>query len=158
MNWNEVCNDPLLKDLPYKIELNRWGKIEMSPAKSRHSVLQGEIQRLIVQLVKEGRIFPECPIQTEDNVKVADVVWISEKRYQQVKEEDVYSIAPETCIEVKSTSNTIEEMLHKKNLYLKAGAKEFWLCDEKGKMSFYTEEGEISSSNYFTQFPHKIEI
>ena len=24
----ELCADPLLRDLPYKIELNAWGKIE----------------------------------------------------------------------------------------------------------------------------------
>ena len=35
MNWQEICNDPLLRELPYKIELNEWGKIVMSPA--RHS-------------------------------------------------------------------------------------------------------------------------
>ena len=30
-------------DLPYKIELNAWGKIEMSPASNRHGRLQGEL-------------------------------------------------------------------------------------------------------------------
>ena len=28
--WNELCRDPSLADLPYKIELNAWGKAEMS--------------------------------------------------------------------------------------------------------------------------------
>ncbi|MDP2834377.1 MAG: hypothetical protein Q8Q28_13995 [Pseudomonadota bacterium] len=30
MQWSEVIADPALRDLPYKIELNKWGIIEMS--------------------------------------------------------------------------------------------------------------------------------
>ena len=36
MTWEEVLADRSLQDLPYKIELNKWGNIEMSPAKNRH--------------------------------------------------------------------------------------------------------------------------
>jgi hypothetical protein len=43
MNWQEVCEDKSLIDLPYKIELNRWGQIVMSPADYQHSSFQGEI-------------------------------------------------------------------------------------------------------------------
>jgi len=32
LRWAEVCRDASLENLPYKIELNAWGKIEMSPA------------------------------------------------------------------------------------------------------------------------------
>jgi len=30
--WEQMQHDPSLQDLPYKIELNAWGKVEMSPA------------------------------------------------------------------------------------------------------------------------------
>jgi len=30
MEWAEVVDNPLLQDLPFKIELNKWGKILMS--------------------------------------------------------------------------------------------------------------------------------
>ena len=43
MLWQEVCEHPALKDLPFKIELDEYGKILMSPVKVRHSALQGEI-------------------------------------------------------------------------------------------------------------------
>ena len=36
MNWQEVCDDPHLQDLPYKVELNRFGQILMSPASNEH--------------------------------------------------------------------------------------------------------------------------
>jgi len=32
MNWQQVCENPTLKDLPFKIELNTFGQIIMSPA------------------------------------------------------------------------------------------------------------------------------
>jgi hypothetical protein len=31
MQWAEVVEDPNLKDLPYKIELNEYGQIIMTP-------------------------------------------------------------------------------------------------------------------------------
>ncbi len=45
MQWQDVLSDKTLQDLPYKIELNKYGKIEMSPASFIHSLLQGEIAR-----------------------------------------------------------------------------------------------------------------
>ena len=29
MNWQEVCDDPILQNLPYKLELNRYGEVVM---------------------------------------------------------------------------------------------------------------------------------
>ena len=37
MQWQEVIAHPSLQDLPFKIELNEYGKIEMSPASNRLS-------------------------------------------------------------------------------------------------------------------------
>ena len=158
MNWQEVCADTALQDIPYKIELNRWGQIVMSPAKNKHSVYQGLIQSLIQSMVKEGLTYPECPIQTEDNVKVADVVWISRERYKLIENDDVCFIAPEICIEIKSSSNTLEEMKFKKELYFKAGAVEFWLCNENGEMSFFNSDGQIINSVIVPSFPASIEL
>src|SRR5947208_1410506 len=76
MNWQEVCEDKSLADLPYKIELNRWGQIVMSPADYQHSSFQGEIIRWLNQLMPHGRAIPECAVDTAENTKVPDVVWI----------------------------------------------------------------------------------
>ena len=46
MNWQEVCENKSLHNLPFKIELNTIGKILMSPVKVYHSVLQGEFGRV----------------------------------------------------------------------------------------------------------------
>ncbi len=114
MNWQEVCANPNLKNLPFKIELNEYGQIVMSPMKVIHSLLQGEIERLLSRLITGGKVFPECAIATEKGTKVADVVWVSDGRLQQIKYEIECSIAPEICIEVLSDSNTEAEMMAKK--------------------------------------------
>ena len=158
MNWQQVLEDKSLRDLPYKIELNRWGQIVMSPAKSRHSNFQGEIEFLLRTLKSPGRVFPECPIQTSDNVKVADVVWMSLGRYAQIKQQEVYETAPEICIEIISESNTMAEMMLKKDLYFEKGAFEFWLCDDQGKMSFYGRNGALTASEWVPNFPAQVVI
>jgi len=114
------------------------------------------IQDLLNSLIKTGFAFPECAIQTEDNVKVADVVWCSEQRLDLIEEEIAASIAPEICVEVKSASNTLEEMLYKKDLYFGAGAEEVWLCDKAGRMSFYNRQEQLSKSLLIPDFPEQI--
>ncbi len=51
MNWQEVCEHPSLKDLPFKIELDEFGRIIMSPVKLYHSALQIEIEFLLRSLL-----------------------------------------------------------------------------------------------------------
>ncbi|MDD1417903.1 Uma2 family endonuclease [Dolichospermum sp. ST_sed1] len=156
MRWEEVCENKQLQDLPFKIELNKWGQIIMSPVKIKHSFYQGRIQRLLESLLKTGEVMPECAINTSDGVKVADVVWCSDQRFDQIQDEISASIAPEICIEVKSTGNTFEEMEFKKKLYLESQAIEVWLCNEQGQIKFYNEQGGLSQSLLVPDFPNQI--
>ena len=157
MKWQEVCESKYLQDLPFKIELNKWGQIVMSPAKIKHSFYQGLIVELLNSLMKHpGFAFPECAIQTNDNVKVADVVWCSEARFNQIEEEFAASVAPEICIEIISASNSLVEMEEKKDLYLAAQAEEVWLCDSKGNIKFYNQQGELAESLLVPNFPRQV--
>ena len=158
MTWEEVCADPCLQDLPYKIELNKWGNIEMSPARNRHGEYQGEITHLLRTLKKGGIAFPECGVQTAENIKVPDVAWVSLERRRSTPHEFAYAIAPEICVEVISPSNLLEEQMHKGKLYLQAGAKEFWLCDEHGAMRFFDGTGPLERSRLCPEFPLRLEI
>jgi Uma2 family endonuclease len=163
MNWSQVCNDRQLADLPYKIELDKYGKIIMSPASKKHSKLQIRIQRLFVQLMSEGDPLPECAIETTQGTKTADVAWISEARWAALNpDETACSAAPEICVEILSPANSLEEMLGtpdkpgKRELYFQAGALEFWVCDETGKLAFYAPNGQLSKSNLCPEFPDKV--
>jgi Uma2 family endonuclease len=159
MTWKEVCDDTSLQDLPYKVELNEWGQIVMSPADFQHSSFQGEIIRLLNQHLPEGRAIPECAVETVGNTKVPDVVWISQERFQAARGRASCPIAPEICIEILSPSNPRAEMLGsasrpgKRELYFKAGALEFWLCDEDGRISFFQPAGAMERSALCPEFP-----
>lgn len=158
MNWQEVCEHPSLKNLPFKIELNEYGQVLMSPQKVYHSIFQGEIESRLRKLTTTGRAFPECAIATEKGTKVADVVWVSDERLKIIINEVECSIAPEICIEISSDSNTEKEMQEKKVLYFSCGAKEFWLCNEKGDIRFFDRNGSISQSLLVPQFPRHINL
>jgi Uma2 family endonuclease len=157
MRWEEVCENQQLQDLPFKIELNKWGQIVMSPVKIKHSFYQGRIQRLLESLLKTGEVMPECAIDTSDGVKVADVVWCSAERFDLIQEQVSASIAPEICIEVKSSGNTLDEMEFKQRLYFAAGAKEVWICNEQGQITFSNEQAELNRSLLVPDFPRLIQ-
>ena len=148
MQWSEVIDNPYLKNLPFKIELNRYGKIEMSPASNKHGRLQVYLSNLLEQKLSNGVALIECSIQTIEGVKVADVVWCSEAFIKQYDYETPYSHAPELCIEVVSPSNSKEEMRNKVELYLDVGAKEVWVVWENGFIEFYSSSGKIEHSGY----------
>jgi len=156
MQWQEICEDASLQNLPYKIELNKWGQIVMSPAKVRHGFFQGRIAYLLESLTSVGEVITECAIQTKDGVKVADVAWASDARGDVILEEVAASIAPEICIEVVSSSNTPEEMDFKQNLYFEAGAQEVWFCDRQGNMTFYNCKQKLATSTMVPDFPQLI--
>lgn len=158
MTWEEVCADPVLQDLPYKIELNKWGNIEMSPAKSYHAEFQSRIAYLLQVQKPDGVSITECPIQTSENTKAADVAWVSYARRRTTPRDPFYTVAPEICVEILSPSNVLEEQTHKGELYFQVGAQEFWLCDEKGGMRFFDTGGELTQSLLCPEFPTRVEI
>jgi hypothetical protein len=77
MQWQDVLADKSLYDLPYKIELNERGNIEMSPASNKHKAIQGKLYYIFRLKLKNGMPLTECSINTPKGVKVADVVWAS---------------------------------------------------------------------------------
>jgi hypothetical protein len=156
MRWEEVCEHRELQDLPFKIELNKWGQIVMSPVRIKHSFYQGRIQRLLQSLLSTGEVMPECAIDTSDGVKVADVVWCSAQRFDLIQDRVSASIAPEICIEFKSIGNSWDEMEFKNKLYFEVQAVEVWICNEQGQITFYNDRYELSQSLLVPNFPKQI--
>jgi len=143
MEWSEVIENPLLNNLPFKIELNKWGQLLMSPASNHHGRLQYMLGSRLEKEYQGGVVIMECSIQTTEGVKVADVVWASDDFIEKQGFQTPYAIAPEICIEVMSPSNSKAEMAEKIQLYLAKGAKEVWICDKKQEIHYYSYEGEI---------------
>lgn len=137
-HWmEEVVDNPVLDDLPYKIETNRFRELIMSPAKNAHNHLQMLIARWLIRHASSGQTEIEWSVLTEDGVKVPDVVWIAPPTYAEHGQETPYGVAPELCVEVLSPSNSRVGLLQKTGLYFKAGAKEVWLVGPDGKRDVY---------------------
>ena len=158
MNWSELCRDKNLQDLPYKIELNKEGKIVMSPTRNRHGYLAGKITRLLGQLMKEGEVLVELAVETSDGTRVADVAWVTAATFATIKDEPSCSVAPEICVEVQSPVNSDQELTRKLNLYLLAGAKEGWICRDDGQMQFFNATGQIGRSGLCPGFPVRLPV
>ena len=157
LTWDDVINDKSLRDLPYKIELNRYGKIEMSPASNRHALLRGELMRLIQPRQPAGTALSKCSVQTPAGVKVPDVAWCSYDFFALQGDQTPFSVAPEICIEVVSPSNAAAEMEEKTALYFAAGAHEVWLVGLDGDIRVFGPEGARPRSQ-FADFPARIEL
>ncbi len=154
--WAEIVRDPALVDLPGKVECNAFGNvIMMPPAAGEHSHRTMKIQVALLSRLG-GLALPECPISTIDGVRAADVGWYSEERFERVRGQIAFEIAPEICVEVLSPDNTEREMIAKRNLYLEAGALEVWLCGKNGKMRFFNLSGEQDASAICPEFPADI--
>ncbi len=158
MKWSEVIAEKNLQDLPYKIELNEWGNIVMSPASNRHSFLQMAIAMLLAAQKSDGHTFNECSVETSQGVKVADVIWGSSDFFSTHQLDTPYPAAPELCIEIMSPSNSMDEMEEKKDLYIERGALEVWICEESGAITFWDIQGKISTSVLFPDFPESINV
>jgi len=160
MHWADVVADASLKDLAYKIELNEYGQILMTPHWPLHSELQSVLQEGLNRRMKGGRAVQEYAIQTAAGVRVADVAWRSAARWREIRAAGTAPapVAPEICIEVRSRSNTDAELATKRALYFDAGALEVWVCDEEGHLRFFDPGNELAQSNLVPSFPTRIQV
>jgi len=154
LRWAEVLRDPVLQDLPYKIELNTWGKVEMSPASNRHGRLQALLGAELLRQLPEGMVVNESSILTDIGVRVPDVIWASVTFMRTFGESTPYPRAPEICAEIVSPSNSDEEIREKTRAYLAAGATEVWIVAEAGTIQYFDRNGERAAS----QFPVAVSL
>jgi len=157
VDWSEIVDNPCLQDLPFKIEQDRYGNILMSPASNRHGELQAEIAYLLRTLKPDGKALTECSVATPEGVKSPDVAWADAAFLAANRMITPFATAPAICVEVLSPSNSPEEMEMKRRLYFEAGAREVWVCDKNGAMTFYVGESKADRSGMAPGFPVKIE-
>lgn len=147
MEWSEVLDNPSLRDLPFKIELNKFGKLLMSPASNEHGRIQSRLAAALLNKLPNGEVITECSVQTSDGVKVADVAWLSEEFVDEFSFVTPYPKAPELCIEIVSPSNSKIEIQNKVDLYLAKGAIEVWVAYDLNKIHMFSCMGSIKRSS-----------
>ena len=164
ITWEKVCADPQLQELPYRIELNRFNQIVMSPVNPRHSELCYAVARRLEDFAVGGRILIDLAVDTSDRIKVPDVAWATRGLVRRMPKDAPWTQAPDLCIEVLSPSNTKEEMRRKRVLFFERDAKEVWICDQEGRLTFFRRddaepEGQRSSrSQLLPGFPTRVRV
>src|SRR5438128_9263113 len=98
--WDELCRDPSLENLPYKVELNARGKIELSPRTNRRGRLVAELAYQFHRQLTGGEALISTGVLTEAGVYVPDVVWASAQLIAQYADAMLFERAPELCVEV----------------------------------------------------------
>lgn len=148
LRWIELIHDPMLRDLPYKVELNAWGSIEMTPTSFQHSRTRGYVAGELAKQLRNGAVLIELAILTDIGVRVPDVAWGSDAYVRSNKESTPATKAPEVCVEVLSPSNSDIEIREKTRAYLAAGAEEVWVIGVEGRWHVFTVNGEQSATRF----------
>jgi Uma2 family endonuclease len=151
--WDQACHDPELTRLPHKVELNEWGKIELTPpAPPMHGSLAFAVAKLMEQILGP-RASVECPVLTSIGIRVPDAVWLVAERGAELDARQPLLRAPEVCVEVLSASNSSEELEKKTAAYLEAGAQEVvWLDPDRRHVRYFDVDGEGQRSRYGVPF------
>jgi Uma2 family endonuclease len=151
VRWQQVLRDPSLHDLPYKIELNASGKVEMTPASNRHSRLQATLAAELGRQL-QGMVLIGCSILTRSGVRSPDVAWGSPEFMRAFGEMTPYTRAPEICIEIVQPSMLAAEIAERAGAYLTAGAEEVWLVSEEGSVRYVGPSGDQPRSRFPVAF------
>jgi Uma2 family endonuclease len=148
--WDAVLRDPVLRESPYRIELNRWGTIEMTPVKPFHSRVSQRLATFLEDALG-GEAFTELAIALPAGLRVPDVAWCSPAFLTRHADEFepaslALSEAPELCVEVMSESNSLGEIREKCDAYLAAGAIEAWIVMPDLRIRYFDKDGERAHS------------
>jgi Uma2 family endonuclease len=158
--WNEVLSDPALAKVPGRIETDRHGNVVMhAPSAPAHGIFQAEIACLLRQLLPNGHTIIACPVSTADGVRAADIAWASNNQWRELAELPCFTRAPEICVEILSPRNSEAEIRERTALYFDAGAREAWICDTFGAMTFFGPGSiELAESTLCPEFPKNVEV
>lgn len=146
--WDEVVNDPVLSRLPFQIELDKFGRIMMSPAANwQHSRIQARLVRWLSNRLG-GEAISEVAVRVSDGSTFEpDVVWAPNEFWSSLNGAVAdLPRCPPLAIEVLSKSNTRAEMQAKVDAYLDSGATEAWLVNQDGSAEFYAASGKLDRS------------
>jgi Uma2 family endonuclease len=111
------------------------------------------------RLLPDGLSLVNGTVSTTEGVKIPDTLWYSKGRVAAraaAPDELISQIAPDICVEVLSPSNSVREIRDKTAAYFAVGVREVWICDRKGKMSFFNPQGRLQRSTICPDFPREI--
>lgn len=130
-----------------RYELRHGEPFLVPPPIHEHHLIQRRLMRMLENAAGDaGEVSMEFGFRphTEYEYRIADVVFLSNDRWNSIPRKGILSGSPELVIEVLSPSNTAAEMRDKRKLCLETGCLEFWIVD------IDLREVEVSATNGHT--------
>lgn len=116
-------------------ELNEGELVIMTEPMPRHNLVRDNVAaalRAFVHVRGLGKIFVETGFQlSRETVKIPDVSFVPADRMRTIDLDRRIQGAPTLAVEVVSPSDLAEELTHKVEQYLVAGAKSVWVIYPK---------------------------
>lgn len=101
---------------------------------SRAGQFGGMIAQILSTSLQGGRLALNCPIETHDGVRVADLAWVSDVRLKALRTEPAWNAAPEICVHIICASKSQQETVDNMNHLFKVGARENWIVWPDGNI------------------------
>ena len=139
-----------------RLELHHGELAKMPPPIPKHFKIQRRLMLLLERLVDgKGAAGTEFGFRpTEHNYRVADVVYLSQKRWDELPDNRYPLGAPDLVVEVLSRSNSATEIRDKRKLCLENGSAEFWVADpDQKEIEVWTPDGRSVTYTAAQQIP-----
>jgi Uma2 family endonuclease len=147
--WEAMCADPAFNDVHGNVELDQWGDVLTNrPFSFKHG---STLTRIGIELHRAlgGHPMALVGILTAEGVRSPDVSWCSEAWLAAHPDEAPLMSAPEICVEILSTSNTVGELRRKARAYPEAGALEVWIVSPAERtVEIHTPTGQTESTAF----------
>jgi ABC-type polysaccharide/polyol phosphate transport system ATPase subunit len=101
---------------------------------SRIGRIASQLAEIFMSQMRDGKLVFMAPVEIENDVKVIDVGWISNNRFQTLRVEPTWSAAPDISVLIVSQTNTPSEIDLYHGKILRNGAKEVWVIYPNGKI------------------------
>jgi Uma2 family endonuclease len=138
-------------------ELHHGEVVTLTRPKHKHARIQKRLEGLLeIAAGEQGVVSIEVAFRPlpEYELRVADLAYISQLRWDAIDPEDNLQGAPDIVIEVLSPSNTATEMCDKEQICLVNGSKEFWVVDpDRCRVKVTTHDGRTKTYEAGQQVP-----
>lgn len=132
-----------------KQELQHGEVVIVAPAKHGHKRIQHRLRDKLAVLAGRDWVAVDeygFRLGQEPDYRIADVALISAARWEATDPDGYLDSPPELVIEVLSPSNTASEMLDRRDVCLRNGAREFWVVDAtRGSVEIFASDGRSAS-------------
>ena len=144
--WADLAHD---EQLPDWYELTEHGELIMSPKPSnRHQLLCTQIAVQLQMQLGGQAVVEAAVLTTSAGVRVPDVVWMPEDKWQVVTTDEGLVHTPDLVVEVLSPGNRQVEINYKVQAYLASGIQEVLVVGLNGTLQFYRQDGVHTSSSF----------